>query len=89
MKRDLTILDAMQDQALFGPWFQGESWAAWKAFLAVLSGLPINKAALEIYRQHTHRTSAPELPAKSCVKVVASSADCVPATGRPERDSVP
>ena len=70
MKRDLTILDAMRDQALFGPWFQGESWAAWKAFLAVLSGLPINKAALKIYRQHTHRTSAPELPAKEAWLVV-------------------
>ena len=60
----------MQDQALFGPWFQGKSWAAWKAFLAVLSGLPINKAALEIYRQHTRRTSAPELPAKEAWLVV-------------------
>ena len=61
----------MQDQALFGPWFQGKSWDAWKAFLAVVSGLPINKAALKIYRQHTRRTSAPELPAKEAWLVVS------------------
>jgi hypothetical protein len=29
-----TILDAMGDAECFGPWFQGDSWAAWRAILA-------------------------------------------------------
>ncbi len=66
----LTILDAMADPSLFDPWFQGQSWAAWKAFLAALFGLPINKAALEIYRQHTRCTSVPGLPAREAWLVV-------------------
>ncbi len=69
-ERGLTILDAARDQALFGPWFQGSNWAAWKAFLAALFGLPIHKAALEIHRQHTGRPSAPELPARETWLVV-------------------
>ena len=70
LKWDPTILDATRDQALFGPWFQGKSWDAWKVFLAALFGLPIHKAAQEIYRQHTRRTSVPELPAKEAWLVV-------------------
>ena len=66
----LTLLDAMQDKALFGPWFQGKSWAAWKAFLAALFGLPVHKATLEIYRQHTGRTSAPDSPVREAWLVV-------------------
>ena len=66
----LTILDATRDPSLFGPWFQGKSWDAWKAFLAALFGLPINRATLEIYRQHTRRTSVPELPSKEAWLVV-------------------
>lgn len=35
----LTILDAMRDQALFGPWFApSDSWRAWEAFLARRGG---------------------------------------------------
>jgi len=70
VKSGLTILDATRDQALFGPWFQGKSWDAWKAFLAALFGLPINRAVLEICQQHTRRTSAPELPTREAWLVV-------------------
>ena len=66
----LTILDTTQDPALFGPWFQGKSWDAWKAFLAVLFALPIHKAGVGIYRQHTRRASVPELPTKEAWLVV-------------------
>ena len=66
----LTILDATRDPALFGPWFQGKSWVAWKAFLAALFGLPIHNAALEIYPQHTRRTSVSDSPSKEAWLVV-------------------
>ena len=26
-----TVLDAMNDAEAFGPWFEGDSWGAWKA----------------------------------------------------------
>jgi hypothetical protein len=38
----LTILDAINDPKLFGPWFEPKSsWLAWTAFLAALFGLPM------------------------------------------------
>jgi hypothetical protein len=60
----VTILDAMRDRALFGPWFAAESWAAWLAFLAALFGLPLEGDALDTYRRHTGRTTPPSSPAK-------------------------
>ena len=41
-----TILDAMADPALFGRQFEGESWDAWRAYLATLFGLPLEGEAL-------------------------------------------
>jgi hypothetical protein len=53
----MTILDAMHDPALFGPWFTGESWDAWGTFLAGLFGLPLATVAdAERYVQHTGRS---------------------------------
>ncbi len=42
----LTLLDAMQDAALFGPWFRGKTWDGWRVFLSALFSLPMGKAAL-------------------------------------------
>lgn len=55
----LTILEALDDPDLFAPHFKGESWKAWRAFLAALFGLPMDAEALEIYQRHTGRTAAP------------------------------
>lgn len=60
MKKQVTILDAMDDPALFGPWFQGSSWDAWRAFLAALFGLPMTVEMAETFRQHTGRATPPE-----------------------------
>lgn len=57
--KQITILDAMDDPKLFGPWFRGDSWDAWRAFLAALFGLPMSPEQLEVYRKHTGRTEAP------------------------------
>jgi Terminase large subunit, T4likevirus-type, N-terminal len=60
----MTILDAMQDPALFAPWFSGPSWASWRAFLAALFALPLEAAELRTYRRCTARRKRPKAPAR-------------------------
>jgi hypothetical protein len=60
----ITILDAMSDPALFGRWFAGRVWHAWRAFLAALFGLPMNDEALALFRSCTNRTVAPRTRAR-------------------------
>lgn len=56
----ISILDALEDEQLFRPHFQpAETWAAWKAFLAALFGLPMSGEQLEVYYRHTGRTRVP------------------------------
>ena len=44
----MNIIQAMDDAAVFGPYFQRDSWAAWKAFTGALFGLPLAPAQLVI-----------------------------------------
>jgi hypothetical protein len=62
----VTILDAMHDPALFGPWFeQRASWRAWEVFLAALLGLPLDgEDAAELYARHTGRSAPSDQPAR-------------------------
>lgn len=63
--RSISLVDAMHDPALFGPWFEDrESWLSWETFLRALTGLPIEGDALATYRRHTQR-EAPGLEAAS------------------------
>lgn len=64
VKPSVTILDAMDDPLLFGQWFRGPSWDAWRAFLAVLFALPLTDAQLEIFKECTGRTVAPNEPCR-------------------------
>lgn len=67
----MTILEAMHDPALFGPWFKDRmSWRAWEAFLAALFGLPMDADAAATYRHHTGRTTPPSTPAREAWMVV-------------------
>ena len=58
----MNILEALN--SIFTAWFRGESWEAWKAFLAGLFGLPMSDAQAEIFRRHTGRASLPTEPAR-------------------------
>ncbi len=63
----MNILQAMQDDALFARvfhrnWLHGDTWKAWRAFLAALFALPLEGEQLEIYRRHTGRTEVPTAP---------------------------
>ncbi|WP_245906631.1 terminase large subunit domain-containing protein [Teichococcus aestuarii] len=65
----MTILEAMDDPNLFGTHFRGESWGAWRAFLAALFALPMDEAQEAIYRHHTGRTALPGGASKEAVLV--------------------
>jgi hypothetical protein len=64
VKRAVTILDAVNDEHLFAPWFKDRAtWAAWCAFLSALFALPMSDEQFETYRRCTGRTTAPSSPA--------------------------
>ena len=68
----MTILDAMHDPKLFGPWFKDRvSWRAWEVFLAALFGLPLDgEGAAALYHERTGRTAPPGGPAREAWVVV-------------------
>ncbi len=66
----MNILDALDDRDLFAPHFRGDTWQAWRAFLAALFGLSMDDAALELYRRHTGRQEPPAAPFKEAALVI-------------------
>ena len=61
-KPTISILSACDDPALFGPAFRNPStWAAWRAFLAALFGLPMTEPQLQTFR--AFRAALPRLQA--------------------------
>lgn len=56
---DATILDVMDHPDGLGPFFKGDTWGAWRVFLAALFALPMDADALALYRHHTARETAP------------------------------
>ncbi len=55
----MNILAALDDPDLFAPHFKGDTWQAWRAFLAALFGLPADADTLARYRHHTGRVEPP------------------------------
>lgn len=55
----VSIVEAMQDPALFGDRFGGESWATWRALLAAFYGLPLTASQAEKVSYLTARSVAP------------------------------
>jgi hypothetical protein len=66
----ITILEAMVDPNLFGPWFARLSWTAWRPCLAGIFGLRMSEAMLEIFQRHTLRQTPPDTPAREAWLVV-------------------
>lgn len=65
LDRGPSILDAIQDQQLFAPWFRDrDSWRAWFAFLSAMFALPMTNEQFATYRECTGRSDAPDEPAK-------------------------
>lgn len=63
MKHAITFAEACTDPALFGPWFEGDSWASWRVIDRALFGEPLDKAELTIFTGLTGRGAAPTEPA--------------------------
>jgi hypothetical protein len=64
------IIAALDDEILFAPFFRGDTWRAWRVFLAALFALPMSDADLTIYRECTCRTEPPSAPFKEAALVV-------------------
>lgn len=55
----MNILQAIDDAAVFAPWFTRGEWKAWRTFLAALFALPMDAEALDLYRRCTGRQKQP------------------------------
>ena len=56
------ILDALSDPKVFGQHFRGNTWAAWRVFLAALFALPLTDEQLKLFQQFTGRSTPPRSP---------------------------
>ena len=57
----MNIIQAMSDKKLFAPWFKDQAtWAAWRAFLAVLFNLPMDDEQQVIARACTGLETLPD-----------------------------
>lgn len=65
-----SILDALDDAALFKPLLRSKSWEPWKALLAALFGLPLSIEQLAVYRECTGRSEPPLVPFREAALVV-------------------
>ena len=45
-----TILDAMNSEKMFAPWFRGESWDGWRTVLKATAALPMTTAEIEFFK---------------------------------------
>lgn len=59
MTAPVTIIEAMEDPAIFGAAFRdGASWGAWRAFLKGVFALPMTAAELGMFQAYTTREAA-------------------------------
>ena len=62
MSGPTSIIGDLDDPALFGGLFSGETWQRWRVFLCALFGLPMRDTEAEIFRHHTGRQTVPTVP---------------------------
>jgi hypothetical protein len=51
----IDIVDAMNNPALFEPWFRGDSWDGWRTILKAAYALPMTAAEIEFFRAVAER----------------------------------
>lgn len=52
---DITASEAMASPHLFGPFFKGSSWDAWRAVVKAAFAEPITKAEVQLFREVADR----------------------------------
>ena len=55
----MTIVEALEDTNLFAPWFNDESWAAWKVVLKTTFNLKLTGKELDLFQKYTARQAVP------------------------------
>ncbi len=70
----MNIIDCFDDPECFGPWFQGESWNAWRVILKAAFCVPMTPEELAVF----HELAGGRAPPKRHVKelVVVASRRC-------------
>ena len=58
----MNIIEFLDDPELAAPHFRGDTWQAWRVWLAALFGLPMTPDQLALYQRHTGRETAPTTP---------------------------
>jgi hypothetical protein len=61
-KMKLSIVDAMNDEALFASWYRGPSWDGWRAVLAGAFCQPMTEKEKEIFRDVAQRDPPKKQP---------------------------
>jgi len=56
----IDIITAMEDENLFGPFFEEDSWDNWKVFLKAIYNIPLTKKEFELYQKCTGRERTPK-----------------------------
>ena len=60
----MNYVEALDHPDLFGPWFDGASWHAWRVLSAAIFGLPIGEPDLPLFRELTGRDEPPVEPCR-------------------------
>ena len=55
----ISIIEAINNSRIFGPFFRGPTWDVWKVFLIALFALSMTPEQLAIYQKYTGRKSPP------------------------------
>jgi hypothetical protein len=66
----VTLLEALRDLNLFGKHFKGQSWKAWRVFLAALFAEAPASDNLAVYRTCTGRAAWPQAPFTEAALIV-------------------
>ena len=66
----VSIIEALDDPALFKTHFRGDTWQPWQAFLQALFALPMDEDALALYQHDTGRSEPPMAAFKESALII-------------------
>jgi phage terminase large subunit-like protein len=60
----ITLIDALTDEALFQPWFRGDSWNGWRAVVKAMDALPMSDDEIEFFKSIAGGRNPPRYPVR-------------------------